>query len=116
MAEINWLDHWRPIEFVSEPENDAKIQDLKKKVRLYVRGWLAEYDAENGTSHVVKKFKFEKRSHGNEIPLKYDVYAYIFPDPTENGHNGHTEGGETGEEPGGEHLTPPPPPPPGKVD
>ncbi len=117
MSEINWLEHWRPIEFVSDPEDDKKIKDLKKKVRVLVRGWLADYAAENGTNHVVKKFKFEKRSNGSELPLKYDVYAYIYPDPVEDGHNGeHHEGGEPGEEPGGEHLTPPPPPPPGRVD
>jgi len=106
---LNWLDDdlrhgWDTVAFTSNPEDSVKIELEKRDVRIYVRGWLAEYNAEilainpDTVQYIVREFNFSRRSR---IPLRYTVTAFLRP-----GARHH---------PGvGGHLIPPEPPPPKK--
>ena len=95
---VNWLAHWDTIPFTADPDDTVKIKEKKMNIRVYVRGWLAEYNAENGgDDYIVREFKFDMM---NGLPLKYVVKAFLNPPARTSGHG-----------PGG-HLIPPPPPPP----
>ncbi len=105
---IDWLRAWQdPIPFICDPSDAPKIKNLKTKVRIYVRGFLAEFNAEKGTNYVVTDFRFDRNDDKN---FGYEVSAFLYPPlPDGAGHDDdHDEGGG--------HLIPPPPPPPDKVD
>ena len=107
---INWLDHWGPIIFHCDPIDQVKISELQFKIRVLVRGWLAEHNAINNTNFMVFEFEFQKRSTGTELPLRYDAYAFLIPPATIIEH----KNGNRDERPVGGHLIPPPPNPPSR--
>ena len=101
LKKINWVGEWESIPFTADPEDREKIKEIKKKIRVHVRGYLAEYNADNGTNFVVEEFDFDRTG---ELPLKYKVKAYLNP-PARTG--------DDDPETGGGHLIPPEPPKPG---
>jgi hypothetical protein len=112
----NWLEdalrrRWDTIAFfISDPVDSLKIEKMKKKARIYVRGWLAEYNAEikainpDTTQYIVDSFYFERKPG---MPLRYTIKAFLRPDARH-----HSEHDDTTGSPGG-HLIPPEPDPPG---
>lgn len=101
---VNWLDvihepDWDTIPFTSDPDDSLKIRREMRNIRVYVRGWLAEYNDSIGTNYIVDSFNFALKTRA---PLRYTIKAFLNPPARSSGHG-----------PGG-HLIPPPPPPPGK--
>lgn len=100
---INWLrdplhrNRWDTIAF-SGPDDSLQIEKEKKRIRIYVRGCLAEYNANNpGANYIVEEFSFVRKSSS---PLRYTVKAFLNPPA------------RSSNDPGG-HLIPPEPDPPG---
>jgi len=108
---LNWVGIWEPIEFDADPDDREKIREIKKDIRVYIRGWLAEYNAENATNFIVEEFQFDRTSGS---PLKYEVKAFLTPPArrANEDHHGddHTDGNRSPV--GGSHLIPAEPPPP----
>jgi hypothetical protein len=108
---INWLqDHqnrWDTIPFVSRPDDTRGIDTEMTLLRVYVRGWLAEYNAEikainpDTVQYVVDSFNFEMKTRS---PLRYRIQAFLKPPVRHPHHEGP-----------GTHLIPPEPPPPRKT-
>lgn len=94
---VNWLMEWPAILFKCDPDDREKIKEIKRGIRIYARGWLAEENAENGTNYIVEDFDIDRKS---KSPLEYTVKAFLNPPARESGSG-----------PGG-HIIPPPPPPP----
>ena len=51
---VDWLHHWKPILFTADAADEKKIDTIKKKIRVHVRGWLAEYNDSERTKYIVK--------------------------------------------------------------
>jgi len=111
---LNWLDvhpGWDTVAFVSDPSDSAGIELEKRQVRVYIRGWLAEYNAEikaikrDTVQYQVAEINFARRS---TTPLRYTITAFLAPNAHHHPHDGNDDhhGGPTG------HLIPPEPPPP----
>ena len=104
---INWLDDpvrhgWDTVAFHADPDDSLKIEQEKLRIRLYVRGWLAEYNSRHPKKrYVVQDFEFVQKSRS---PLRYTVTAYLSP-PAKAADAGDHHGV-------GGHLIPPEPPPP----
>ncbi len=116
---INWLRAWDPLDAADfNLAND--IAEFKRRIRVYVRGELAEYAAMRLDPHIVTLFDYEQDG------TKIKFIAYLFPPAREgqhdnnvaNGHNLHRttgNGGSIDPDPGPQefHLIPPAPDPPG---
>ena len=96
---INWLETWDPVKIKSDPSDRQKVDSEVKSVRVYVRGWLADYADSVGKRWKVKQFSFDTASRS---PLAFKYSAYLKPHVRKNP-NHHGPGG---------HLIPPEPPPP----
>jgi len=96
---VNWLDHWNPVPFKSNPTDNQAIQGEIKRIRVYVRGWLADYNDSARKNYKIKEFKANMTSTN---PLKFTFEAYLKPPAKSSGQH----------DPGG-HLVPPEPPDPG---
>jgi len=100
---VNWLPArlgWDTILFDADPNNQEQVAAEKKRIRIYVRGVLAEYNADNSKDYVVEEFNFQEKSRS---PLRYIVTASLKPPARSS---------DSDDGPG-VHLIPPAPHPPG---
>ena len=126
-AAINWLRTWDPLdpsEFNFQNDSES-IREFKKRVRVYVRGVLAEYNATNSQAdYIVAEFDYEDINDSEGRKIKF--FAYLEPGAVEGDHLDHVDnnhhlrrtvgnGGsiDPNESPAGYHLIPPVPDQPG---
>ena len=104
---LNWLDDhlshgWDTVAFDCHPDSTRQIDSIQRDTRIYVRGYLAEYNAEisainpDTVQYIVRKFNFTRKTRS---PHRYTVTAFLRP-------GAHRIPGH------GTHLIPPEPPPP----
>ena len=116
-SKVNWLDGhgWDTVAVNADPADGGKIFEELEKVRFYVIGALAEYNATHRARDTNVPYRVENFLVGrkNSSPLQYTIVAFLNPPATVPPHHEHEEDGEGA--PGG-HVIPPPPPPPGGRD
>jgi len=116
LPRINWLQdilrhRWDTMAF-NIPDDSAEIERVKRNARIYVRGWLAEYNAvikaikSDTTQYIVDSFYFERKPGAG--PLRFKIKAFLYPEAE----HGHHHPGDQSSSPG-VHLIPPEPDPPG---
>ena len=74
----NWLEEWQPIQFNSKPGDRKRIDEIQRNIRIFIRGWLAEYNAKSATNISVSQIRFRRTS---KSPLAYKVSAFLNPPP-----------------------------------
>ena len=123
--QVNWLQvhevpGWDKVTFKSNPNNRDSVENEIKMIRVYVRGWIAEYNDSVKThdnplrersDYIVESFRF---TEVNRTPLIYSIEAYLKPHARSRPHHDDDSTGQAHAGGTGGHILPPPPPPPGK--